>query len=284
MGRDGLGIQNLGVNQMSSKFREVSLTIDKDFTKLDEILFWAHDDTVEPDKTYRYRIRLGVLNPSAGINDDSGPHNNDVVLWSEFSETTDMINVPQRGYFFARDYKAVSGAVSVEVLKFDMGYWRSENFVVKPGETVGRVTEVEQEEDTDTLVDPAMAMYGGMVMDPQQRQGPETVDYRTGAVFVDAVPVDGWTGKTRLRPQSHYAMLYSLDESKIQKMAIGRPNWPDALALAYNRAKQFQKEPVEDFRDFGSSLVRSTRSGRGGRGGVGMELYGGDMPMMNPGR
>ena len=116
-----------------------------------------------------------------------------------------------------------------------------------------------------------------------QRQEPETVDYRTGAVFVDAVPVDGWTGGKRLRPQSHYTMLYSLDESQIQKMAIGRPNWSAQLALAYNRAKQFQKEPVEDFRDFGSSLVRSTRSSRGGRGGAGMDPYGG-MPMMNPGR
>jgi len=282
MGRDGMGMQNLGVGQMSSKFREVSLTFDKEFSKLDDILFWAHDDTVEPDKSYRYRIRLGVLNPAAGINDDSGPHNNDVVLWSEFSETTDVINIPHRGYFFAKSYKEVSGAVSVEVLKFDMGYWRSEDFLVKPGETVGKVTEVEQEEDRDTFVDPAMAQYGAGygLMDPSQRQEPETIDFRTGAVFVDAVPVDGWTGGKRLRSHSYHTMLYSIDQSQIMKMPVGRPNWPEALALAYNKAKQFQKEPVEDFRDFGSSLVRSTR---GGRGGAEMGLYG-DMPMMNPGR
>jgi hypothetical protein len=282
MGRDGMGMQNLGVSQMSSKFREVSLTFDKVFSKLDVILFWAHDDTVESEKTYRYRIRLGVLNPAAGINDDSGPHNNDVVLWTEFSGTTDVIKIPHRGYFFAKDYKEVSGAVSVEVLKFDMGYWRSENFQVKPGETVGKVTEVKQEEDRETFVDPSMAMYG-MPLDAQQRQEPETVDFRTGVVFVDAVPVDGWTGGKRLRAQSHYTMLYSLDQSQIMKMPVGRPNWPEPLVLAYNKAKQFQKEPVEDFRDFGSSLVRSTRSGAGGRGGAEMGLYG-DMPMMNPGR
>jgi len=267
---------------MSAKFREVSLTFDKDFSKLDEFLFWAHDATVEPDKTYRYRIRLGLLNPAAGINDESEPHNNDVILWSEFSSITATVNVPSRGYFFAKSYKEVSGAVSVEVMKFHQGYWRSEDFSVKPGETVGQVTEVKEEEDTDTLVDPTMALYG-MQMDPtMQRQEPETVDYRTGAVFVDVVLVDGWTGTKKLRDQSYRSMLYSLDESSIQKMAIGRQHWPDALALAYNRAKQFQKEPVEDFRDFGSSLVRSARSGRGGRGGAGMELYG--EPQMYPGR
>jgi hypothetical protein len=174
--------------------------------------------------------------------------------------------------------------VSVEVMKFYLGYWRSEDFLVKPGETVGRVKEIEREEDTETLVDPSMALYGAGygVMDPTQRQEPETVDYRTGAVFVDALPVDGWTGGKRLRSQSYYTMLYSLDESQIHRMPIGRPNWPEALALAYNRAKQFEKEDVEDFRDFGSSLVRTGQSGLGGRGGAGMELYG-DMPMMYPG-
>ena len=143
-------------------------------------------------------------------------------------------------------------------------------------------TEVEQEEDRDTFVDPAMAQYGAGygLMDPSQRQEPETIDFRTGAVFVDAVPVDGWTGGKRLRSHSYHTMLYSIDQSQIMKMPVGRPNWPEALALAYNKAKQFQKEPVEDFRDFGSSLVRSTR---GGRGGAEMGLYG-DMPMMNPGR
>lgn len=279
-----MGQQNLGVNQMISKFREVSLTFDKDFSKLDEFLFWAHDATVQPNKTYRYRIRLGVLNPAAGMNDDSQPKNNDLILWSEFSAITDSVYVPRRDYFFAKDYKEVAGAVSVEVMKFYQGYWRSEDFLVKPGETVGRVKEIEREEETQTLMDPAMAGYAGYgVMDPSQRQQPEIVDYRTGAVFVDALPVDGWTGGKRLRPQSYYAMLYSLDESEIQRMPIGRPNWPESLALAYNRAKQFEKEEVEDFRDFGSSLVRTGQSGLGGRGGAGMELYG-DMPMMGPGR
>lgn len=278
MGPGGMGVQNQGVNQMSGKFREVSLTFDKDMAKLDEFLFWAHDATVAPEKIYRYRIRLGVLNPAAGINDDSQPQNNDVVLWSEFSSVTDTVYIPRRSYFFAKGYKEASG-VSVEVMKFYQGYWRSQDFSVKPGETVGAVVELEEEEDPDTLLDPTAALYGagyGM-MNPGQRQEPLTVDYRTGAVLVDAVPVDGWTGGKRLRPQSHHAMLYSQDEQHIHKMPIGRPNWPESLALAYNRAKQFQKEEVEDFRDFGSSLVRGVRSGRGGLGGPGMDMYGESM-------
>ena len=34
----------------------------------DELLFWAHDDTVKPGSSYKYRIRFGVLNPMAGTN------------------------------------------------------------------------------------------------------------------------------------------------------------------------------------------------------------------------
>lgn len=46
---------------------KISVTEATDLAKMTEpLIFWAHDDTVKPGNSYRYRIRLGVFNPVAG--------------------------------------------------------------------------------------------------------------------------------------------------------------------------------------------------------------------------
>jgi len=57
------------MNDVYDEFDEVRLTWRTDLEKMREpLLFWAHDDTVELRKSYRYRMRLGVFNPVAGTN------------------------------------------------------------------------------------------------------------------------------------------------------------------------------------------------------------------------
>ncbi|MHC4324525.1 MAG: hypothetical protein ACYSUX_09650, partial [Planctomycetota bacterium] len=106
-GRGGALRRGPTTNDVYYEFDEIAFNRLTDFSKLREpILFWAHDDSLEPNNTYRYRIRLGVFNPLAGTNKLSEKDiskKNQVILWSDFSAVTDPVGIPGRSYFFARD-------------------------------------------------------------------------------------------------------------------------------------------------------------------------------------
>ena len=82
------------------KFEKILITKETDFAKMREpLLFWAYDDTVEPKKSYRYKIRLGVFNPIAGTEQFSEQYKhfkNKVILWSKFSDTTETVRSEER--------------------------------------------------------------------------------------------------------------------------------------------------------------------------------------------
>ncbi|MFB0525355.1 MAG: hypothetical protein ACETVZ_07415, partial [Phycisphaerae bacterium] len=127
------------------EFEDISLTPRTDLAKWREPLaLWAHDDTIEPGKSYRYRIRLGVFNPIAGTNQSSKQHeslSNQVILWSKFSDITEQVAIPGRLYFFAKDIQEAAKKVTVQVSKYMLGYWYSEDFPVRQGEVIGKVVE-----------------------------------------------------------------------------------------------------------------------------------------------
>ncbi len=176
----------------------ITTTLDDIYRELDEILitgrtnltrirgpllFWAHDDTVEPGKSYRYRIRLGVFNPIAGtnkFNEQDEDLKNQIVLWSEFSEVKEIVKVPGTLYFFPRDVKNAARIVTVDVARYKLGCWYIKDFAVKPGEDIGKVAEFE----------PVVEKRRSLMMPSV----PETIDYTTGAVLVDVVPVNDWSG------------------------------------------------------------------------------------------
>ncbi|MHC4726434.1 MAG: hypothetical protein ACYS17_04330, partial [Planctomycetota bacterium] len=129
------------------EFDKIRLTGRTLLEKMKEPLtFWAHDDTVEPRKHYRYRIRLGVFNPVAGTNQLSErdiSRKNEVVLWSEFSDITQPVEIPGMMYFFAKHIREPANIVTVQVSKYVNGYWHSEDFKVSQGEVIGSVVETE---------------------------------------------------------------------------------------------------------------------------------------------
>jgi hypothetical protein len=92
-GRGGVAVEVSPMEEIVDDYEEIQLSPLDDFSREDEIVFWAHDDTVEPGKVYRYRIRLGVLNPVAGTNQLSAKDSsmkNKAVLWSDFSDITEQ--------------------------------------------------------------------------------------------------------------------------------------------------------------------------------------------------
>jgi hypothetical protein len=224
------------IDDVYQEFDEISITESTDIAKMDKpLLFWAYDDTVEPGK-YRYRIRLGVFNPIAGTNqfgEQDKSLKNKVILWSEFSDATEAVDIPRTLYFFPREIQEAAKAVTVQVSKYVLGYWYSKDFTVKQGELIGKVGEykiTEEEESKKVAV-------------PQT-----TVDYTTGAVVVDIVPVTDWSGGNNLHVNHFFDLLYSFNGKDIERRPIKSRYWTEALQNKFNEIKRYEKEPKEPLR------------------------------------
>lgn len=247
------------------KFDELLITKAKDIAEMDEPLtFWAHDDTVEPESSYRYRLRLGVFNPIAGTNQFSGQDEslkNKAILWSGFSDTTETVDIPGRLYFFPREIQEASETVTVQVCRYVLGYWYTKDFTVKQGEVIGKVSEykmTEEEEKENVTV-------------------PETVDYATGTVLVDVMPVNDWSGGKNLRARHYFDMLYSFDGVDIEHMPIKSRYWAEELLSRFNEIKRSEKEKKEPLREWGTRTGLQRRApipGEMGPPGYGPPGYG----------
>jgi len=259
-------------NDVYREYYKIQINYRTDLAKMREpLLFWAHDDTAEPMKSYQYRIRLGVFNPVAGAK------KNDVILWSEFSDTTETITIPGMQYFFAKDVQEAAKTVTVTVCKYMLGYWYSEDFAVRQGEMIGKVVESEPEEDEPF----ALGAYGGgaygggaygggayggqygqfagSVAAGNQFTEPETIDYGTGAVLVDIIAVNDWLSGRNMRARRYFDMLYSFDGTDIEHMPINRRYWAKGLQTAFGEIKILPKEQKEPLRAWGSKRAGSRR-------------------------
>jgi len=251
------------VDDVYYEFQEISLTLRTDLAKMREpLVFWAHDDTVEPGKSYRYRIQLGVFNPVAGtkqfIKQDKSLKNQ-VVLWSKFSDVTESVEIPRMLYFFAKDIQEAAKKITVQVSKYVLGYWYSEDFPVRQGEVIGKVVESEREEPKDRLGRRPLSLSSGRsrysyVTPQEQTTEPEAIDYSTSTVLVDAVAVNDWSGAGLLHPRHYFDMLYSLDGTNIEHMPIKPGNWSIELLDKFNEIKRSQRETKEPLRAWDSKV------------------------------
>jgi hypothetical protein len=232
------------IDDIYKELDQILITRRVDFTKLREPLtFWAHDDTVEGGKSYRYRIRLGVFNPIAGtnsFNDQDEDMKNQIVLWSEFSDVEEIVEVQETLYFFPHDVKDTARIVTVDVARYKLGYWYIKDFAVKPGEDIGRVADFE----------PVVVENRRTVMP----MAPETIDYSTGAVLVDLVPVNDWSGGRNMYARQYYDMLYSLGGVGIEHIPVSTRYWDEELRIKLNEIRQLQKEPREPLRTWDTRL------------------------------
>ena len=263
------------INDVYYDFDEVALNRLTDFAKLREpMLFWHHDDTVEPKKTYRYRIRLGVFNPVAGTNQLSEQdisQKNKVVLWSDFSDVTEPVEIPGRSYFFARDIQEAAKTITVTVSRYVLGHWYSEDFKVSKGEAIGDVIETEIEKEkpqrgrgaggrsADYLGD----RFSALARPEEKTNVPESIDYSTGAVMVDAMSINDWWGDSTRRTRHYYDMLFSFDGINIEHMPVGTTYWSKDMQTVFNYIAKLEREPQEPFKDFGSGRRRGARPGQG---------------------
>jgi len=246
------------------EFESVLLTGQADITRLvAPLTFWAQDDTVEPGKSYRYRIRLGVFNPIAGTSqfaDQDSQLKNQVILWSGFSDITEKIEIPKKVYFFALNIQEAAKIVTVQVSKYLLGYWHSRDFPVRQGEVIGKVVELAdaKSRSVESLRITSAAEPGASLATE-----PQSIDYGTGAVLVDAIAVNDWLSgaENRMYARHYYDMLYTPNGVIIERMPIKQKFWPADLQAAFSRIRELQDQPREPLRGPSPGL----RTGRRGR-------------------
>ncbi len=286
---DGLA-EVVSTDEAYLDFAEALIPYNADLSKRDEpVLFWAFDDTAEPGQTYRYRIRLGVFNPVAGTNqlvERDMDKKDQVILWSRFSEMTKPVDIPQRLYFFAKNFEDRSRTATVEVVRYELGYWYTQDFDVQPGEVIGREMEPpkpkkksEEERNarlTERITGPvgrgaALLDPRGMGLqanEPEDPTTPEMVDYNTGTMLVDLVEALDLGSPPNLQPRPYHEMLYTRDGASIERMPVSQRNWPIDLVQTYQQIsgeRNKEHQPFKDFRASSRSLMGP--GGRGGRGG-----------------
>ncbi len=238
------------MNDVYQEFVNIQITPATDLSKMDKpLVFWAHDDTVEPKKNYRYKIRIGVFNPVAGTNqfvEQDKILKNNVILWSNFSMVTEPVDIPARQYFFASDIQEAAKTVTVDVCKYVLGYWYSERFAVKQGEVIGKVKEVKLKPEEEE----------------KQVTAPQSIDYNIGAVLVDIMPVSDWAGSGKLAPRNYYDMLYSFDGLNIERMPVKARYWVRELQDAFGQIQRLQRQTKEPLRAWESSVGGRIQRGR----------------------
>jgi len=261
------GTRQRTIEDVWRDFQKELLTDDW-WKRTEPLLIWAHDDTVQPGKTYQYRIRVGMFNPIAGkdwFKAEQQEFKNQVVLWTPFAETIAKKNepliasIPKTLHIFPMDVSKTNPiAVNVRVSKYYMGRWRSQDFEVLPGQTIGSVVEVKKTTTSpaeagaglgmEGTTPPPPMMGGGMPMPAEGAGmmgavGPEKVDFTTPYLYLDQISEVDWSGTmTALRRREFVSILYAKEDGVLEKLPIRQPNWSAELRKNYRDVQEAERE------------------------------------------
>ncbi len=129
-------LKQLGVEKVAPKTEQFAI-VDEPIVQV-----WAHDVTVKRGATYRYMIRLHVNNPMFGQSNVTGAQaalKLKPTITTADSAWTDAVDAPPETYFFitnASNVRAGGGGAfaTVEMFKFEWGYWRRGSARLDPGD------------------------------------------------------------------------------------------------------------------------------------------------------
>jgi hypothetical protein len=114
-----------------------------DPSKQPDIVVWAHDDTAQPGKTYRYKLRYYLKNPVMQTKNVCNPQNlaDQFYIVSADSAWTDQVTIKSETNFFV---VAVRPGIAMTRVKFDIfrwknGAWQMQTAEAGPGDMVGGV-------------------------------------------------------------------------------------------------------------------------------------------------
>ncbi len=229
--------------------RKVMIYTERQLQSMKEpLVFWAHDDTVEPGNTYQYRIRLGVFNPIAGKNwfyQQEQQYKDQVVLWSDFSEIAEDVEIAPKAYFFPTGFARTGDKkVTIDVFKYHFGNWRNEIFDVHPGEMIGKLVDFKVQRSGASARD-AYYVEGDYEIGMMANTIPEKIDFDTGAMLVDVVRTDAWTGLRPLVRTKIDDVLYTRDGVNMMHLPVKRSNWTPAMKVQYAKIDEASRESVD---------------------------------------
>lgn len=119
--------------------------------KLPPIKLWAHDVTVQPGQTYRYRVRYRVINPLFNKEEQLvaplKPKAMELEEVSAPSAWTTPVAIEPPLRYFVEDVKPETSTVTWGVYRIYNGYRIHKQFATRPGDPIGRTTEVEVKDD-----------------------------------------------------------------------------------------------------------------------------------------
>jgi hypothetical protein len=127
-----------------------------------DVTIWAHDDSVQPGHTYRYKLRYILRNPVFQTTGVCKPQSLAATFWmkSVDSAWSPDINVKSETNFFAVNTSPVGGRVKFDIFRWKNGIWQQQTVDATPGDMVGST----------------------------QGTGTTAVDFKTGLTLVDVRP------------------------------------------------------------------------------------------------
>jgi len=103
------------------------------------VLVWIHDDTVQPGKTYRYKMRYVIKNPFYGQSSVKDPEvAKKFAIYSNESEWSDDVVAPSiLRFFVATGIASNAMTARFDVYRWQKGVWHQKLFSADPGDIIG---------------------------------------------------------------------------------------------------------------------------------------------------
>lgn len=213
---------------------------------IQSLLVWAHDDTVQPDNTYRYKMRVGVFNPTAGKNWFAGKDakfKDDVVLWSDYSPITESVYIGPMMYLFPVSVARGSEKVKIDVAKFNQGNWRTHEFEVAIGENIGESVEI-----IDEKAGLQKSKYAPVI-----KENIKIIDFSSAATLVDIAMAPILAAPGAAKPRPYYQAFITKNGTDISYLPVTKTKWPKQLQARFNEIKKAEDQNVQISETRGSS-------------------------------
>src|SRR5688572_9333224 len=128
-----------------------------------DVSIWAHDDTVQPGKTYRYRVRYTLLNPlfnKPGVAKNPADARQ-FAIESPFSDWGPAIEVPSLTNFFIANALMNQGKVRFDVYHWEKGQQHHTIVTAGPGDMIAANQNGVNFATGHTIVELRPALRGG---------------------------------------------------------------------------------------------------------------------------
>lgn len=159
----------------------------------DRVMVWTHDLDVQPNRSYRYRVRIEAYNPFFARTNQLVPEQQALAegftLASAVGPWSEPVEVaPPVSFFMMRaspeDGGLGLGTASVEVFAFRDGKRRSQTFSVQPGDVIGEVASVRVAGRNEGDVDFSTGWYVIDILSDPSKEGADSDDEGGAAIVL----------------------------------------------------------------------------------------------------